>query len=224
MKKLVALGILIVTSNLFPMTSPNVIYTTHVEQRMAERGLIHADIIRTLEIGNIYECLPEKTVGSKNKENSIKHLAVDHAKEIAVVFEPQKMIIISAMRHANSEWAYTHVKNLTPLRITFYPEDYGRDADAAYTLENGLHYKLTSKKSVATSEGKYAVFYTKNGNIISQRTLAKQDLQRELEKYGSTATVDPVASVSLEKTPRLHRLQGLSAQESLALLSESLDY
>jgi len=216
MKKSLTLITLLTTCSAFSITPADIIYTTHAQQRMAERKISQADIIRTLEMGNIYACPPEA--------GSIKHLAVDPIKEIAVVFNPQSKTIISVMREATIGWAYTHVKNLTPLRITFYPEDYGRDADAAYTLENGLHYKLTSKKSVATSEGKYAVFYTKNGNVISQRTLAKQDLQRELEKYGSTATVDPVASVSLEKTPRLHRLQGLSAQESLALLSESLDY
>jgi len=73
-------------------------YTLHALKRMEERDIDNGEVSATIRFGEQFCCKKDKV------------LCIDRGNELAIYYNPQKNIVISAMREATASWIYNHLK------------------------------------------------------------------------------------------------------------------
>lgn len=187
------------------------IYTKHAKDRMMQRGLIGTDIERTLEIGDIFES--KGTFEDYDDRETVKYVAIDQLREIAVVFNPYTKVVITAMREATEKWFTSHGYTMSPIKTSTTLQD-EKDKNTRNILAFGKQFRLSKNKHLSYDPStQIAVFSNRSG--VTRTTLIFNPSITNKGRIFELVDKEPLENVRIEKTTAVKKLTGLSGKEAL---------
>lgn len=187
------------------------IYTKHAKDRMMQRGLISKDIERTLEIGDFFESKGNFEEGDDHE--TIKYVAIDQLREIAVVFNPLTRVVITAMREVNEKWFASQGHKMNPVKTSTTLQD-EKDKNTRNVLAFGKQFRVSKNKTLAYDPStQIAVFSNRSG--VTKTTLIINQSIKNNGKIFQLVNEKPIEEVEIEQTLPLNKLKGLSVKDAL---------